>query len=291
VSSKTCAITGVSGYVGSRVAGHLIDTGWRIRALCRSGLGADTVALEQARFELGHEVEPAALAGVEAMVHLAYDFSQTRWRDIERVNIVGSSRLFAAARDAGIERVVFVSSVAAFPQARSMYGRAKLEIESAALDRGATVIRPGLVWGPRGAAAFGALQRAVARLSIVPLLIPPETPISLVHEDDLSGLVECVLELWPESSGKLLVGACPQVVTFVDLLDSLARAAGKRPRFVRLPWRAVWLGLRSLEMLGLRAPFRSDSLVSLVAADSEPLVHGTDSAERYGVRWRPYALD
>jgi nucleoside-diphosphate-sugar epimerase len=231
-----------------------------------------------------------ALEDVDALVHLAYDFSVTRWADIERVNVDGSRRLFAAARDAGVERIVLVSTLAAFPGARSSYGRAKLEIERAAIEVGAAIVRPGLVWGPQGAAMFGALRRAVEHLPIVPLLGPAGLEIALVHEDDLAMLVERLLDLWPQSSGRLVVAASEQTLTFVDLLSSLALHAGKRPRFIRLPWRIAWLGLRILETAGVRPPFRSDSLVSFVSIDTDPFSRATESAERLGVRFRPYAL-
>jgi nucleoside-diphosphate-sugar epimerase len=285
-----CAITGASGYVGSRVASHLAGAGWEVRSLSRSEPGEKQPWPKQAHFELDGDLLPRALAGVDALVHLAYDFSATRWVDIERVNVAGSRRLFAAAREAGVERIVFVSTIAAFPGTRSRYGAAKLEIERAARAAGATVIRPGLVWGPQGAAMFGALQRAVERLPIVPLLVPAKLQLNLVHEGDLAALVERLLERWPEGSEKLFVAASGQPITFVELLRSLARRAGKRPRFVRLPWTVAWLGLRTLEALGAAPPFRSDSLVSFVATDSDPLARATDHAERYGVQFRPYTF-
>lgn len=219
---------------------------------------------------------------------MAYDFSATGWQEIERVNIEGSRRLFAAAGEAEVARIVLVSTIAAFPGARSLYGRAKLEIERIALNFGATIIRPGLVWGPEGAAMFGALRRVVQRLPIVPLLVPAELELSMVHEDDLALLVERVLERWPAASRKLLVAASGQTLTFMELLRSLAPRADRR--FIRIPWTVAWLGLRALEAIGATPPFRSDSLVSLVATDGAPLARATDRAEHYGVRFRPYAL-
>lgn len=285
-----CAITGTSGYVGSRVTNHLASAGWEVRALSRSGGGKKHSGFTQVHFELGGDLTPQALDGVDALVHLAYDFSATRWADIKRVNIEGSRRLFAAVREAGVDRIVFVSTIAAFPGARSLYGSAKLEIERAAMDAGATIIRPGLVWGSQGAAMFGALQRAVERLPIVPLFVPARLELSLVHENDLAVLVERLLDSFPEASGKLFVAASSQPLAFVELLRSLARRVGKRRRFVRLPWTVVWFGLRTLEAVGAKPPFRSDSLVSFVAMDSDPLSRATDRAERYGVQFRPYTF-
>lgn len=285
-----CAITGTSGYVGSRVADHLANAGWQVRALGRAGPSQKQVGVTEARFELGRSVSAQALAGAEALVHLAYDFSLNRRSDIERVNIEGSRQLFAEARRAGIDRIVYVSTTAAFLGARSLYGRAKLEIERAALDVGAAIIRPGLVWGPQSAAMFGALKLMVERFPIVPLVAPAALELNLVHEDDLAMLVERLLDQWPRGSGKLLVAASERLVTFGELLRSLAVQAGKRRRFLRLPWTAAWLGLRTLEAIGATPPFRSDSLVSLVTSDRDPLAHATDWAERYGVQFRPYSF-
>jgi nucleoside-diphosphate-sugar epimerase len=283
-----CMITGASGYVGSRVANRLVSADWDVRALSRTRAHRQRSGLTQLDFELGDELDPKTFEGVDALVHSAYDFGVAGWRDIKRVNIEGSRRLFAAAHDAGVERIVFVSTVAAFPGARSLYGRAKLEIEQAALDVGATIIRPGLVWGSQGAAMFGALRRAVERLPVVPLIVPAGLELSMVHEDDLARLVELILDQWPEGSEKLLVAASGQTLEFVELLRSFAVLDGKRLRLVRLPWRMVWLGLRVLEAAGVAVPFRSDSLVSIVTCDSHPLVRATVGAERYGVKFRPY---
>lgn len=275
-----CAITGASGYVGSRLAEYLSAAGWTVRRLGRSD--------GDVRFDLANPVPPGAFDGADALVHLSYDFGCRRWREIERINIDGSRRLFAAARDAGTASIVCVSTVAAFPGTRSNYGRAKLEIERAAFEAGACVVRPGLVWGPHGGAMFGTLERAVNGLPVVPLPVPPGLEIVLVNEDDLAELIERVLASWPEAAGELVVAACEQLLSFRALLHSLAKGDGRRPRLVPLPWRVAWLGLRTLELVGVTPPFRSDSLVSLVAVDTDPLSRATTTADRFGVRFRPY---
>ena len=261
-----------------------------MRALERRESSQKQPGFTHVRFELDREISTGALTGADALVHLAYDFSVSRWTDIKRINVDGSRRLFAAAREAEIDRIVYMSTTAAYPGARSLYGRAKLEIERAALDVGAAIVRPGLVWGPEGAAMFGALQRAVERLPVVPLPVPAELELHLVDEDDLAVLVERLLDRWPTASGRLLVAASEDGLAFIELLRSLALQTGRRPRFVRFPWMIAWLGLRALETVGITPPFRSDSLLSLVASDGEPLDRATDCVEHYGVSLRPYPL-
>ncbi|HTR88908.1 MAG TPA: NAD-dependent epimerase/dehydratase family protein [Solirubrobacteraceae bacterium] len=284
-----CAITGANGYIGSCVASRLADAGWEVRALRRRPSGQRRSAFSEVPYELGQPVSPRALAGADALVHLAYDFSLSSRADIERVNVQGSMRLLEAAREAGVRRIVYMSSVAAFPTARSLYGRAKLACEHTMLGAGAASVRPGRVWGPRGAASFGALERAVLSLPVVPLPVPGELRLFLTHEDDLAALVQGLLESWPAGAGQLYVAASAQWLELGEFLRSLASRAGRRPRFLRLPWRLVWLGLRALEALGARPPFRSDGILSLATGDRQPLAHATDDAGRFGVSFRPYS--
>jgi NADH dehydrogenase len=289
-SPGVCAITGASGYVGSRIANHLARSGWQVRALCRARSSVwDDDRISSVPFDLADGSAAEALDGVDALVHAAYDFSHTRWRDVARVNIDGSQRLLGATHDAGVDRIVLVSTVAAFPGARSMYGRAKLEIECMTLEIGGAVIRPGLVWGPHGAAMFGALRRAVERLPVVPLVASADLDVPSVHEDDLALLLERLLVAWPDGSGKLFVAACEDMLTFGELLRSLAPEHGSTRRFVAVPWVLAWLGLRALEALGVRPHLASDRLISLVNTDSDPLARATARAERYGVTFRPYS--
>jgi nucleoside-diphosphate-sugar epimerase len=285
-----CAITGASGYVGGCVADRLVQAGWEVRALGRPRPGGKQSEFKQARFELGRPVTPQALAGAGALVHLAYDSGPKDWAAIERVNVEGSRRLFAAAHEAGIDRIVYMSSVAAFPAATSLYGRAKLAGERAALAAGAAVIRAARVWGPRGTATFRPLQLAVQRLPLVPVPVPRRLELYLVHEDDLAALVDGVLDCWPAGSGKLYVAASPDWIEFGELLRLLAQSTGRRPRLVQLPWRPVRFGLRILEDIGAEPPFGSDGILSMAAGDAHPLARATDSAERYGVSFRPYTL-
>jgi nucleoside-diphosphate-sugar epimerase len=287
-SRGVCAVTGASGYVGSRIASHLVGAGWSVRALCRSAPPLGEGRVTHVHFDLATGPTPEMLTGVDALVHAGYSFDHTRWSDIARVNIEGSRRLLAAAKDAEVDRVIYVSTTAAFPGAQSMYGRAKLESEWLALEFGAVVVRCGLVWGRDGGAMFGALRSVIERLPIVPLAAPADLEIALVCDDDLVVFIERLLDAWPEASERLFVAAASRSLTLVELLRSLSPDARARRRFVPIPWVLAWLVLRSLERLGVTPPFRSDSLLSLIRCDNNPLVRATGSTERYGVSFRGY---
>lgn len=282
------ALTGSSGFIGSQLAQRFNSRGWSVVPFKRNAGSEDGAAVT---FNLGEELNPEVFAShrVDALVHCAYDFHPTSWREIQRINVDGSKKLFAAAHAGGVKHVVALSTISAFEGCRSMYGRAKLEIEAAATAIGASIIRPGLVFGDdlsREGGMFGALKSSV-RAKIVPVIDGGRHCQYLVHIDDLFGLVNGLCEGSVDSVGKPITSASPRCWPMRDLLANLARLQGVTPRFVNVPWQAVWLGLRTAELLGLKLGYRSDSVVSLVYQDPRPDFSGL---QRLGISPRDFAL-
>ncbi|HEX5926589.1 MAG TPA: NAD-dependent epimerase/dehydratase family protein [Baekduia sp.] len=264
---RTVAVTGASGYVGGVIARRLRDDGWHVVALTRS---PTSNADEHRTWSLQTRQLPA-LADIDLLVHAAYDFTPTDWMDIEQVNVGGARRLFDAALDAGVQRLIHISSLAAFRGTRSRYGTAKLLTEAEATSRDGIVIRPGLVYGPRAGAMVAGLQKMADRLPVIPLIVGDHSPMLMAHEQDLADLVAAIAagrEL--PAPGQPLVAANPEPITLRGLLTSLAGAGGRSPRFVPVPWRAVFSVLKGCERIGVRPPFRSDSALSLATANTQP---------------------
>jgi nucleoside-diphosphate-sugar epimerase len=169
-------ITGGAGFVGRAVLARLSRSAWTPRVAVRRPVPLGDV-------ETSHvgEISPstdwrAALAGCDAVIHLAarVHVLDERERDAEAsfmaTNAESTAQLGRAAREAGVSRFVFVSSVKAAaeaskrplddsvdPQPQSAYGRSKRaaeitlgEIEN--LD--VTILRPPLVFGPSVGAQF-----------------------------------------------------------------------------------------------------------------------------------------
>jgi len=265
-TKPVCAITGSNGYVGGCLRAHLAGHGWDILELTRQPKpGARAVA-----FQLGADVAPAALAGVRALVHCAYDFKPLGWAEIKAANVAGTQKLMHAANAAGVERIVCISSISAYDGCRSLYGRAKLDIEHLAQDQGALVIRPGLVYGPGPGGMFGKLMDQVRKSSLIPLIGDGSQIQYLVQHEDLTAFVAQALATGLPGAPRLLTAAHPQPWPFKQLLQEIACALDKKVTFIPLPWRLVWAGLKSAETLGLRLNFRSDSLVSLMYQNPRP---------------------
>ena len=163
-------VTGGRGLLGNVVITTAVARGWQVRALQRHPSG---VADGEAVVDItGSITDPAsierAIEGCDAVIHLAARVGiEGRWSDFESVNVVGTEMVLDAARRAGVESFVHVSSPSvahagralegadAAPadptSARGHYSRSKAMAEQLALaTKGLPVvaIRPHLVWGP-----------------------------------------------------------------------------------------------------------------------------------------------
>lgn len=268
---KNIAITGASGYVGSMLAHHFEAAGWTVTRLVRSANPGDDTTVP---FRLGEEVAPDMFRRrqIHALVHCAYDFRPVKRAEIHRLNVEGSRMLLASARAGGVERMAVMSTISAFEGCRSLYGRAKLEIEAAAASFGALVVRAGLVYGdgaPTAGGMFGSLARS-AQGGVVPLIDGGIHPQYLIHELDLWRLLKGFFEGEIHDPGRPVVAASSRPWTLGDLLAELARRQGLHPRFVSVPWQPVWAGTRLAELVHLPIRYRSDSVISLVYQDRHP---------------------
>jgi nucleoside-diphosphate-sugar epimerase len=252
-------LTGAGGFVGSRLKKRLEQEGWQVVSWTRSPRSGT----ESVEFHLGQEIAPERLKGVRALVHCAYDFVPRTWEQIKVVNVGGSEKLIRAARAGGVETSVFLSSLSAFAGCKSLYGRAKLEIEKLAESAGAVVLRPGLIHCGAAGGMFGGLVSQVKQARIIPLPTGGKQTQYLLHEEDLARVVLGCLE------GRVRSGTGPIAVAHEhgwemrELLSEIGRALGRHVSFLPLPWQLPWLGLKALEFAGVRTSFRSDSLVSL----------------------------
>jgi len=263
---NVCAITGSNGYVGGCVKNYFSPGEWEVFELTRR-LKPNKRA---AQFWLGDDISPQFLSGVGALVHCAYDFEPLHWNEIVAVNVDGSRKILKTARAAGIPKIIFISSISAFDGCRSLYGKAKLEIEKIALDYGALVIRPGLVYGNGSGGMFGKLAAQIKKSSLIPMIGNGSQIQFLVHNEDLCAFIEKFAAGKIELQPQILTAANEQPWPFKKLLLEIARALNKKPQFIPLPWRLVWLGLKSAELCGLRLNFRSDSVVSLMNQNPSP---------------------
>ena len=239
------AITGGAGFVGGHLARQLRAAGHEAAVFTRQSPAGD-------------------LSGFDALIHAAWDFAAPE------SNIAASTTLFEQARDAGVRRLIFVSSLSAFEGCKSRYGAAKLAVEKIVTALGGCNVRLGFVLDNSNRGLSGGLRK-LAALPVVPL---PDGGRQVLYSIDAEELGPAFLRLL--DGDRLLARAArnaderhvdladPEPVTLRELMRKFACEQSRKPLFVPIPWRMLWAPLRILEAFGFRLRFRSDSLVSLM---------------------------
>jgi nucleoside-diphosphate-sugar epimerase len=122
---KCCAVTGATGYVGSRISEYFATRGWTVFDFARRPSLHPTLGRVGVPFRLDSPVHPAVFQEneIRVMIHCAYDFRPVRKQDIYSINVEGSAKLLRAAKSAGVEKIIFLSSISAFEGCHSLYGR------------------------------------------------------------------------------------------------------------------------------------------------------------------------
>jgi len=258
MSSRTCLVTGGSGYLGAELAVFLRNSGWRVIQASRHPRGADSVA-----YSLGEEISSDLFQGVTALVHGAYDFEPRRWDAIYQRNVIGTRQLLQRAKDAGV-LIITISSISAFPGCKSFYGKAKLLMEEATQALGGVVLRPGLIYGGSNQGIYGRLLKQVEGKTFVPLLSGNPCTLHLTHVEDLAKVIKGWLNgAWPAQALPWVV-AHPEPWPMKKLLRAMAAAKGRKLRFIPAPWPLVWIALKFFEQIGRPLDFKSDNLISIV---------------------------
>jgi nucleoside-diphosphate-sugar epimerase len=180
-------------------------------------------------------------------------------------------RLFNASKAAGIPRLLFVSSFSAFDGCRSIYGATKLAVEKQSSAMGVCSVRLGFVCDNSGVEGkSGGLSGSLEKLATLPLIPLPgggKQNLFAVMAGDLGPAFSAILGSCDHSPVSV---AHPAPVSLRKMMTIFARRKGRKAVFLPFPWRLLWLPLRVAETAGLRLPFRSDSLVSLMNQNPAP---------------------
>jgi dihydroflavonol-4-reductase len=133
----TTLVTGAAGFLGSHVARQLVARGETVRVLMRASSSNRAISDLSLEYVTGDLRDAAsldrAMAGVKRVYHVAADYRlwAKRSQDIYDSNVGGTKNLLAAAKRAGVEQLIYTSTVATIavdrPELPNEFTDAKLE--------------------------------------------------------------------------------------------------------------------------------------------------------------------
>ncbi|MFQ5960084.1 MAG: NAD-dependent epimerase/dehydratase family protein [Candidatus Methylomirabilales bacterium] len=257
--SRTIALTGATGFVGSALTRRLQTAGWQVRALVRpSSSRARLAGIPVQRVEGALEDLPSLcqlVGGADAVVHCAGLVRGASQAHFHRVNVDGVARLAqAAAEQRPPPRFLLISSLAAREPGLSPYAASKhggeLALASAGGAMAWTVLRPPAVYGP-GDRELLPLFRWIRR-GIAPVLGPDSARFSLLYVEDLAEAVAQWLETGSREGRTFeLHDGHPDGHGWSEVIDTVARLCGRRVLRVQVPAPALRL-LAALNLMAVR---------------------------------------
>jgi nucleoside-diphosphate-sugar epimerase len=252
-------ITGAGGFLGSGIAERCAARGHTVAGTSRSARGPGVHA-----WKLGEPFDAAWTEGSEVLIHCAYDRAESEAR-----NIQGTEAASVAGEQAGVSRQIFLSSYSARPDAVEPYGRIKQALERFFLERGYTVVRPGLVAGNGG--LFARNVRQILRSPVMPLVNGGRDLIPLVDRDDFLAAMTALVECGGRGAYNLFH---PELIAMHALVMAVNRAGRHRAVSFPVPAGVALAGLRGLRRIGVRLPVDENNLRALMR--NQAPVHQSD---------------
>lgn len=270
-------VTGASGFIGS-LACSMLSRIHEVVPLNRRATGAPSERV-LVDFRQPKAVRHA-VAGADAVVHLAgrahvSEADSESAREFRHTNLECSRVLLEQSAEAGIDRFVFISSIAVMGTGQALeysgpgyaetdqtgpvteYGSSKLLAEATLAERAAvagvclTILRPPLVFGPGAPGNLARLRAAIARGRPMPFAAVRNRR-TLVSREGLVEAIRLALERI-EPGGRTYHIGHVQTVSTEQIVRALAAEMGRPPRLFPVPVEAV---RRGFDLLGRAEVFQ-----------------------------------
>ena len=260
----TTLVTGATGFLGSAVARALLDRGEAVRVLVRPGNDRRNIAGLDVELTEGDLNDPQSLReavkGCRALYHAAADYRL--WardpQELYQTNVAATKQLLRLASEAGVERIVYTSSVATLGRETSgrpadeqtpvtidemtgHYKRSKFmaeeDVKQLVSDEGipVVIVNPSTIIGPRDIrpTPTGRIIEEAAR-GRIPAFV--DTGLNVVHVDDVAvGHVQAFEH--GQIGERYVLGGEDMMLR--EILEEIASLVGRRPPRVRVPRAAV----------------------------------------------------
>ena len=240
-------VFGASGFIGRHAVKALAKGGfgYRVRAVSRN---PNTAAYLQPMGHVGQiqglranvldrDAVARAVEYSDAVVNLVGILNPAGGgQSYHAIHVEAARTIARAAREAGVQSLVHISTPGISPQSESVYARSKAEGEIALRQEfpDATILRPSLVFGPEDD-FFNKFANLARFLPALPLIGGGHTRFQPVSVADVaSAIVKCVDN--PATRGRTYELGGPQVYSFKEMLQVILHVTARRRLLLPIPF-------------------------------------------------------
>ncbi len=283
IDPRTVVVAGGTGFVGGAIARELRRRGDRVIVLSSRGETArgslpDDVEIRRADVRDPSSLTEALRGAQQLVIALAFRNSPMenprRGQTFMEVDAAGTENLVAAAREVGVERIVYLSGAGAAPDAKRHWFRAKWRAEEAVRGSGlaTTIIRPTWIYGPDDVS----LNRFIGfarSLPVVPMTNLGRQRLAPVFIDDIADLAADALRDDAATDRVFEIGG-PETLTMREIIAAAIAQDGHRRPIV--PGPTPLIKIAAFPMKFLPSPPLTPDAVDFInqpaTVDNQPLL-------------------
>lgn len=249
-------VTGGTGFTGSHVVSLLLKNGIQVRCLYRPESDRSVLPQPEVEWAVGDLSDSAGLCasmqGMDALVNVA------------SLGFGHADSILNAAKEAGIQRAVFVSTTAIFTQLNAASKVVRLAAEAAVENSGLkyTILRPTMIYGSPRDRNMWRLIRLMRSSPVVPVFGDGTYLQQPVYVGDVAqAIVSCLCN--DQTIGESYNIAGKDALTYNQVIDTIANQLPKRVWKVHIPSAPVVRLLKVFERLHLPLPIKAEQVLRL----------------------------
>ncbi len=249
-------VTGATGFTGSRVVPLLLKSGYEVRCLYRASSDRSPLPQPEIEWALGDVSDPqsltSAMNGTDALVNIA------------SLGFGHADSIIRAAKDAGIQRAIFISTTAIFTQlnapSKNVRVAAELAIETSGLHY--NILRPTMIYGSPRDRNMWRLIRFMRLSPIVPIFGDGKYLQQPIYVDDVAAaILGCLKSDVTIGKSYNIAGKYP--LTYNEVIDTIAKAMNKRVWKLHIPSKPVVSLLGLFERMRIPFPIKAEQVLRL----------------------------